>query len=373
MTVFVDYLTALLGICVLTGCTEARCSSNRDCKSCVSSKTWFWVPCRWCPLDSSCHSKWSPRNHCLTVSHDSLGDKTQCLAYESENFEYDEDEAYKLALFSAIVYSDVPDQCLTALFPDSDYTISATYLRECDNFFLDYDKKCLAIVAYSHRNKEIIVAYRGTRGFEQLLDQVLVTLAIPSLPTHIGGKVQIYFHNVHKTFYQSIRYLIQDLKQWFPSYKVKITGHSLGGAAASITSAMLVKDKVLQPEDVALYTFGMPRVGNKQYALAHDKLVPNSWRIVRRGDLVARLPSCSFVTCSVFKGPYHHGTKVMYTGSKMEKGSDYVVCKGNEDSLKKCRDNQRKKRSIFASVMDKHRQYFNLPIGTYCRDHVLKD
>lgn len=357
---------------LLTPGIDLHCSRHEECDKCVSSTTWSSGPCRWCPLDRSCHAKWSPRNHCLTLRHHSIRDISQCNAHSSGNFTYNEDDAYNLALFSAIAYSDVQDTCLSALLPDSDYTIFATYFRDCDDFLFDYNQKCSALIAYSHRNKEIIVAYRGTRGMEQIIDQILVTIAIPAVPCAIGGKVQRYFDNVYRTFYHSIKYMIQDLRQWFPNYKVKFTGHSLGGATASITSAMLVKDKVLQPEDVSLYTFGMPRVGNKLYALAHDKLVPDSWRVVRKGDIVTRLPMCHLTTCSIFNGPYHHGTKVVYIEDEMDLDSDYVICKGNEDHLSECMDQTREKRSApFGSIMDKHKMYFGIPIGTYCRDHIL--
>ena len=31
---------------------------------------------------------------------------------------------------------------------------------------------------------------------------------------------------------------------------------------------------------VALYTFGSPRVGNRSFAYAFDRMVPDSWRVV---------------------------------------------------------------------------------------------
>lgn len=327
------------------------------------------MPCIWCPFDQSCHTRWSPRNDCLIQQ--SLNKQSQCDARDSGNFSYDPEEAYKLALFSAIAYSDEPSKCLERLFPKSDYTIFSILLKKCDNFFFDYDKQCLAFVTFSHRNKEIIVAYRGTRGIKQTVDQVLTVLSIPSVPSAVGGKVQKYFNNVHNKLYHSIKYLVQDLIQWFPKCTVKLTGHSLGGAAASITSAMLVKDGVLKPSQTVLYTFGMPRVGNKHYAFAHDKLVPNSWRVVRNGDPVARLPFCSLATCSIFDGPYHHGTKVLYTGSKMDRNAKYVICQGNEDSRLKCLQRHRKKRAAMDRILENHKVYFDIPIGTYCRDHIL--
>ncbi|XP_045157553.2 lipase ZK262.3-like [Mercenaria mercenaria] len=348
--------------------SSSRCSRYKDCHTCASHKTWSNSPCRWCPLDQQCHAKWSPRNHCIRVR---VGSRSQCEEKNNGKFSYSPEEAYKLALFSAIAYSDEPAECLIVLFPTSDYTLFSVYVKKCDDFYFEYDKQCMAFVTFSTRNQEIIVAYRGTRGVKQIVDQVLTIIGTPSVPSAVGGKVQMYFNNVHNKFYRDIKYLIQDLMQWFPTYTVKLTGHSLGGTAASITSAMLVKDKVLKPEQILLYTFGMPRVGNKRYALAHDKLVPHSWRVVRSGDAVARLPFCRLATCSLFNGPYHHGTKVLYTESKMNKESNYVVCNGNEDSKSKCMNKSRRKRGAVKNMINRHKFYFNIPIGTYCRDHIL--
>ena len=357
-------------LCVAVHEVSSRCNKHKDCHTCISHKTWSKSPCRWCPLDQSCHAQWSLRNHCLRVFFD--GGYT-CMEKADDKFAYNPDEAYKLALFSAIAYSDEPAKCLTALFPLSDYNIVSVFVKKCDDFYFAYEKQCQAFVAYSTLNKEIIVSYRGTRGVKQIVDQVLSIIGTPSVSSAVGGKVQKYFENVHSKFYRDIKYLIQDLLQWFPGYTVKFTGHSLGGTAASITSAMLVKDKVLHADQILLYTFGMPRVGNKRYALAHDRLVPHSWRVVRSGDAVARLPFCKMATCTLFNGPYHHGTKVLYTDSVMSKDSKYVVCNGNEDSKSKCKQKSRRKRGAFDALMNKHKLYFNIPIGTYCRDHILKE
>ncbi|KAJ1436415.1 hypothetical protein B484DRAFT_258238 [Ochromonadaceae sp. CCMP2298] len=39
-----------------------------------------------------------------------------------------------------------------------------------------------------------------------------------------------------------------------------------------------------------MYNFGSPRVGNRNFALFYDKIVPNSYRVVVDGDIVAALP-----------------------------------------------------------------------------------
>ena len=64
-----------------------------------------------------------------------------------------------------------------------------------------------------------------------------------------------------------------------------ITGHSLGGGEAVIYAASLP----LTLQDVPIYTFGQPRVGNRAFAEFVARRHPNWWRIIDRADIVARV------------------------------------------------------------------------------------
>uniref|UniRef100_A0A1I8BX51 Lipase_3 domain-containing protein n=1 Tax=Meloidogyne hapla TaxID=6305 RepID=A0A1I8BX51_MELHA len=49
-----------------------------------------------------------------------------------------------------------------------------------------------------------------------------------------------------------------------------ITGHSIGGAIASIAAAKIASANVIDARQVKLVTFGQPRVGNKAWAAAME-------------------------------------------------------------------------------------------------------
>ncbi|XP_002971442.2 uncharacterized protein LOC9640177 [Selaginella moellendorffii] len=87
--------------------------------------------------------------------------------------------------------------------------------------------------------------------------------------------------------------------------KLYITGHSLGGALATLFTAMLFYNReenrvFYNTEDdvarrlVALYTFGQPRVGDKSFASFMDtslnKPTMRYFRVVYNNDMVARVP-----------------------------------------------------------------------------------
>jgi hypothetical protein len=88
-------------------------------------------------------------------------------------------------------------------------------------------------------------------------------------------------------------------------FKIFCTGHSLGGALASL-AAYDLKINFKDPSDsadashggvseeplvdVQCYTFGSPRVGNLAYCRTYNETVPNSYRIVSDGDIVTSIP-----------------------------------------------------------------------------------
>ena len=119
---------------------------------------------------------------------------------------------------------------------------------------------------------------------------------------------------------------------------------------------------------MSLYTFGLPRVGDKEYAANHDRLVNNSWRVVHYKDPVSHLPMCNVLTgCGFINGPYHHRTEVYYPSPDMTKNSEYVICKGNEDN--NCSNGVVSDDSCLPDIsecMVYHQNYLGIPIGTYC-------
>eukprot|EP00898_Chlorokybus_atmophyticus_P000635 jgi/Chlat1/1572/Chrsp123S01837 len=72
--------------------------------------------------------------------------------------------------------------------------------------------------------------------------------------------------------------------------KVLITGHSLGGALATLCAYDVRRVMKLENSQVSTYTFGSPRVGNGAFVRAYDDLVPVSFRIVHARDEITYLP-----------------------------------------------------------------------------------
>lgn len=85
-----------------------------------------------------------------------------------------------------------------------------------------------------------------------------------------------------------------------PNYKIVVTGHSLGGALASIASASLVG----LGNNITAYTLGQFRTGDPNYANYIDSILPQRkmYRITHASDGVPQ-------TISIAKGYRHHSTE----------------------------------------------------------------
>ena len=82
------------------------------------------------------------------------------------------------------------------------------------------------------------------------------------------------------------------------SWTVTFTGHSLGGALATLAALDVGYRRKDIGVGVKMYNFGSPRVGNRRFAEIFDDLVPDAWRIVNMNDGVPGIPR-------PFMG-YHH-------------------------------------------------------------------
>jgi hypothetical protein len=74
-------------------------------------------------------------------------------------------------------------------------------------------------------------------------------------------------------------------------YPIQVTGHSLGGALATLAAHPLSRDFGF---DVTLVTFGSPRVYDASAAKDLDSLVKKSYRIQHHDDLVPRVPKLNY-------------------------------------------------------------------------------
>eukprot|EP00455_Lapot_gusevi_P026142 TRINITY_DN275_c0_g1_i3.p1 TRINITY_DN275_c0_g1~~TRINITY_DN275_c0_g1_i3.p1 ORF type:complete len:379 (-),score=152.55 TRINITY_DN275_c0_g1_i3:138-1142(-) len=138
---------------------------------------------------------------------------------------------------------------------------------------------------------DIYVAFRGT---QKNLFQWLGNFNFKPIDFYPdacpGCKVHSGLHDRWKSVLPQTLDALRQANQDLPNGRIFITGHSAGGAAASLMVAYLnLFEPDLLPE--AVYTFGAPRVGNPAFM---NSLAPETraavYRVIRGSDPVPYLP-----------------------------------------------------------------------------------
>ncbi len=130
----------------------------------------------------------------------------------------------------------------------------------------------------------IIVVFRGTRSISDWLNN----LDFPQTNYHfVTGNAKT--HTGFTEIYSSCRDRIIDALQWLsPRKQLFITGHSLGGALATLNALDVAANTRFKHP--TMINFGSPRVGNTIFAEEYNARVKNSIRIVNVRDIVPHLP-----------------------------------------------------------------------------------
>ena len=146
------------------------------------------------------------------------------------------------------------------------------------------------IILKSKKYKKYIFGFPGTTGAKQLLFEALGSEFSIFDSNEPNIKVEKFFHETFLLIYKDLfsDSIINELNS-NSDYQIIFTGHSLGGAIATISSYYYAKNKLSKNEPV-LITFGQPRIGNENFARTYMKLIPLVFRVARKGDIVTIIP-----------------------------------------------------------------------------------
>ena len=151
--------------------------------------------------------------------------------------------------------------------------------------------------AYSFANSnDIVIAFRGTEPNEW--NDIKADMDATKALAETVGHVHRGFKKEVDDLWPQLEKMLVDFKQNL-NKKLWFTGHSLGGAMASICAGRCLLSHIdTSPEQV--HTFGSPRVGTKRY-INHTKV--DYYRWVNNNDIVPRSPP-------VWLGYRHAGEEV---------------------------------------------------------------
>ena len=165
------------------------------------------------------------------------------------------------------------------------------YVQPPEAFFADVINA--AVIGATH--DAVILAFRGTltidtANWHAFWDSVLDWLDDADTK-HIS--VPYAAGLVHQGFADSLETLWGQL---VPSLRrltagglpVFVTGHSKGGALATLASLRLLHEERMTP--AGIFTFGAPRAGDTQFANAYNSAISAHWRFENSNDIVPHLP-----------------------------------------------------------------------------------
>jgi len=191
------------------------------------------------------------------------------------------EELYRIAQIAAL--NGQPTEEIFRFFADGREEVRVLELSSCEQ---------RAIVTTNDRTKTHTISLRGTKN----LKNVAQNLRVGTAPARLSDDVPVPMHrgyrNIAKRCLEAFEPILKD------GYKIELTGHSLGGAAAVALALLYNREGKRQVSRVV--TFGAPKLGPKETAEAIEDL--DILRVVQKDDIIPLLPmSRPFV-----RRPYCH-------------------------------------------------------------------
>jgi triacylglycerol lipase len=133
-------------------------------------------------------------------------------------------------------------------------------------------------------DNQIIVAFRGTSS---TTDWISDAIAKQGKYKCVKGAGKSHL-GISDIYYSARGQILTALDTLSARKSLMITGHSLGGALASLCAIDIADNSAFTLPSV--YNYGSPRVGDPTFAKTYSGKVNQSFRIYNRYDIVSRLP-----------------------------------------------------------------------------------
>lgn len=168
-----------------------------------------------------------------------------------------------------------------------------------DTYLDDAANGLQAAVVVCPDTRRIVVAFRGSDEGRDWLHNAC------AVQTRLEGRVRVHagFQRLVASHGAELDRRLDDLLGQYPGFSVACTGHSLGGALATLFGYRTAS-RLTSSTPVAVTTFGSPRVGNFAFRAACDGCAHLTvLRVTHGRDAVTALPALHY---------FHVGSRVLH-------------------------------------------------------------
>ncbi|MER3433777.1 MAG: lipase [Leptolyngbya sp. ERB_1_1] len=131
-----------------------------------------------------------------------------------------------------------------------------------------------------------IIVFRGTSNPKEWLANFQASQSDYVQSGVTRGRVHTGFLRLYNQLSDQVRSAANRFNPALPCF---VVGHSLGGALATLATADLAQNSALKNQ-LRLYSYAAPRVGDQSFAQFFSTISPNSYRIINLTDIVPTVP-----------------------------------------------------------------------------------
>ncbi|OAD69508.1 hypothetical protein PHYBLDRAFT_92267, partial [Phycomyces blakesleeanus NRRL 1555(-)] len=182
----------------------------------------------------------------------------------------------------------------TSVCPDGLWTCSTcgsayTFIKSFKGGSLDAN----GYITRNDKTKEIELVFRGSGSNANWVANL--TFIKKAYPPVSGASVHTGFYTAYIQSQATVLSLVRAQLTAHPSYRIVVTGHSLGGALAPLAALDLYqRDARITKSNLFIYTYGAPRIGNANFAYYVSATGITYERTVNDRDIVPHLPPQKF-------------------------------------------------------------------------------
>jgi hypothetical protein len=224
--------------------------------------------------------------------------KASHLAYQDKQFVAEVVGRWGAALSAADGANDQPKQLTQQPVDPRTARSKDDFIRQNFRYFNNKGRDTQAYIFRSHA--AMVLAFRGSQESHDWITNLTTQLCNFTIRKNGATTLSSYKGRVHTGFFLAWAIIepavLDQLARWQQAAAAQgtalpplyVTGHSLGGALATIAAAALSDNGI---EVAGVYTFGQPRVGDRTFSAqlnAHTN--GKVFRFVNRNDIVPHVP-----------------------------------------------------------------------------------